>query len=340
MKRCPECRRDYTDETLRFCLDDGSALLDGPASVDEPSTAIFTRIDTASESNTALVEKESAAAADSFHDSQSGSASVSPARRSGPLLISGGAIALVVLILGGGFLAYKYWVPSPPAEVPFESMKIERVTTSGNATQAVILPDGKQLVYILNEDGKRSLWLRQIATGNDVRITEPRNDFNYFGLTISPDGNFLYFASGGSTIRNRTLYQLPLLGGVPQKLIDDVSTPIGISPDGKQLAFARIGSGESTLMIANADGAGERAIATRKGEQSFGTLFGGGVAWSMDGKEIISVTRNQEGDGRYFTMTAVSIEGGVERALTSEKWYQIHRIAPLPDGQRPYDDGN
>jgi tetratricopeptide (TPR) repeat protein len=41
MKRCPECRRDYTDETLNFCLDDGAALLDGPGS-SEAATAIFT----------------------------------------------------------------------------------------------------------------------------------------------------------------------------------------------------------------------------------------------------------------------------------------------------------
>lgn len=41
MKRCPECRRDYTDETLNFCLDDGSPLVDGPSSLDEPPTAII-----------------------------------------------------------------------------------------------------------------------------------------------------------------------------------------------------------------------------------------------------------------------------------------------------------
>ncbi|MFL6468769.1 MAG: hypothetical protein ACJ72Z_12495, partial [Pyrinomonadaceae bacterium] len=41
MKRCPECRRDYTDETLNFCLDDGAALLDGPASADDPATALM-----------------------------------------------------------------------------------------------------------------------------------------------------------------------------------------------------------------------------------------------------------------------------------------------------------
>lgn len=38
MKRCPECRRDYYDDTLLYCLDDGNALLEGPAtgSVSEP----------------------------------------------------------------------------------------------------------------------------------------------------------------------------------------------------------------------------------------------------------------------------------------------------------------
>src|SRR4051794_5707019 len=37
MKRCPECRRDYYDETLLYCLDDGSSLLDGPGVQDTES---------------------------------------------------------------------------------------------------------------------------------------------------------------------------------------------------------------------------------------------------------------------------------------------------------------
>ena len=41
MKRCPECRRDYYDDSLLYCLDDGTALLEGPSSMpDEPATAI------------------------------------------------------------------------------------------------------------------------------------------------------------------------------------------------------------------------------------------------------------------------------------------------------------
>lgn len=40
MKRCPHCGREY-DVTMMFCLDDGAELLYGPASMDEPATAIL-----------------------------------------------------------------------------------------------------------------------------------------------------------------------------------------------------------------------------------------------------------------------------------------------------------
>ena len=40
MKRCPGCGREY-DNTMMFCLDDGTELLYGPASMDEPATAIL-----------------------------------------------------------------------------------------------------------------------------------------------------------------------------------------------------------------------------------------------------------------------------------------------------------
>src|SRR5437868_5359116 len=72
MKRCPECRRDYYDDSLLYCLDDGSGLLDGPASVPaamfgnsameglpaEPATAIFAKMESAAgaRSDTAILQ--------------------------------------------------------------------------------------------------------------------------------------------------------------------------------------------------------------------------------------------------------------------------------------------
>ena len=41
MKRCPECRRDYYDDTLLYCLDDGNALLEGPGNKSEPPAPLL-----------------------------------------------------------------------------------------------------------------------------------------------------------------------------------------------------------------------------------------------------------------------------------------------------------
>src|SRR3982751_5531290 len=41
MKRCPECRRDYYDDSLLYCLDDGTTLLEGRAALDETPTALL-----------------------------------------------------------------------------------------------------------------------------------------------------------------------------------------------------------------------------------------------------------------------------------------------------------
>jgi len=41
MKRCPECRRDYFDDTLLFCLDDGASLLEGPVSGSETAVRFY-----------------------------------------------------------------------------------------------------------------------------------------------------------------------------------------------------------------------------------------------------------------------------------------------------------
>ncbi|HKZ78193.1 MAG TPA: hypothetical protein VJ124_07685 [Pyrinomonadaceae bacterium] len=51
MKRCPQCRRDYYDDSINFCLEDGSALLAAP-STRQPITEILPNVDVSSESPT------------------------------------------------------------------------------------------------------------------------------------------------------------------------------------------------------------------------------------------------------------------------------------------------
>ncbi len=334
MKRCPTCKKTYTDESLNFCLDDGSWLADGAKS-DEHATAILPSVGLPSETPTVLetarMPAGSTAQTEILHTTSSAEYLVSKFQNHKKIVVVA-VLALLVVIGGVGFAFYKYgWPDKSAAPAPFQTMKIERLTTNGKATQAVISPDGKQVVYVIDDGGKRSLWLRQVATATDVQLTPPTNEVFYWSFTISPDGNFLYYIYGG-TIRNRMLYQMPLVGGSPKKLIDDISSPIGFSPDGKQIAFVRIRSEESSMMIANADGTGEREIAKRKGEQSFGTLFWGGVAWTPDGKKIVTAANNRDDAGQFKNVAEISIEDGTVRSLTSHKFYEIQRLAMLADG--------
>ena len=90
MKRCPDCRRDYYDDSLLYCLDDGAALLEGPASgSSEPATAILSSPD---ETQTRVFNTDP---------------SQQPARTTGPsgkgIWIGAAAIALLLLAAGGGY---------------------------------------------------------------------------------------------------------------------------------------------------------------------------------------------------------------------------------------------
>lgn len=316
MKLCPQCRREYTDETLNFCLEDGSHLFDNP---DESATAFLPPSELPSEARTEIV-REAPESASGKHSN-----------RGFRISILAGAIGLIIL---GGASAALYrsgWLVTDGHPVPFTDIKIERLTSHGKATQAVISPDGKQVVYVLDDQGQRSLWLRQVATATEVQLTQPENTF-YFSLTMSRDGEYLYYVYGGTTIRNRELFRMPLLGGGPKKLIEDVGSPIGLSPDGKQIAFVRVGDKESSMMVANADGTGQRQITSRPGRRSFGTMFAGGVAWSPDGKKILTVAENREGGGRSHNVVEVSVADGTVNPVTSRSWYEIRRLTSLADG--------
>ena len=114
MKRCPDCRRDYYDDSLLYCLDDGTALLEGPASTDEPATAILH--DRASEAETQAQIHTTARTA--VLPTGKGQTQKSFDKR---LLLA----PLILAVIVGGFVAYRSLAPtvsiSSIAVLPFEN---------------------------------------------------------------------------------------------------------------------------------------------------------------------------------------------------------------------------
>jgi serine/threonine protein kinase/Tol biopolymer transport system component len=241
----------------------------------------------------------------------------------------------VGLILIAGVAAVIWWkFFSTPRAAPFRNVKITRLTTGGKIGNAAIKgytsisPDGKTVVFRTTESGRDSLWVRQVSTGSLVKIV-PDLEAKIGGTTFSRDGEFIYYSLFDKNDPLGTLYQVPVFGGPPRRIMSGVTSPVTLSPDGKQIAFVRPASSESDLVVANIDGTGERKIATRRLPAYFS--FVGGAAWSPDGKTIACGAGSYSGN-TSATIVSVPAAGGAENPITTQNWVSVSRVLWLGDG--------
>jgi TolB-like protein/lipoprotein NlpI len=135
MKRCPQCGREY-DNTMSFCLDDGAELLYGPATAEEPATAILHETAAPGEAPTRAkihtTEAEPQNGLTDFSERRSPSAdqAAKPQGNAGSRQRHPAVFGIVVFLLVGGFLGYRYFSPAKQIEsiavMPF-------VNESGNS---------------------------------------------------------------------------------------------------------------------------------------------------------------------------------------------------------------
>jgi len=156
MKRCPECRRDYYDETLLYCLEDGVQLVQGSVPVsqtvaDEPATAIFHTTDVGGEAPTRA----------QIHTTEqtavlpSGIAALPKSGFDKRLL----ALPFLLAIIGlGGFFAYKYFSPTKQ----IESIAVMPFVNEGGNADVEYLSDGmtESLINSLSQLPKLSVKAR------------------------------------------------------------------------------------------------------------------------------------------------------------------------------------
>ncbi|MGA9994367.1 MAG: protein kinase, partial [Pyrinomonadaceae bacterium] len=241
-----------------------------------------------------------------------------------------GILLALLLFAAAGFtfVAYKYFTTSRTQSFErFRRISMTRLTSNGNARTAAISPDGKYVVYAMEEAGKQSLWIRQVAIASNVRLL-PIADVKYLAVAFSADGNFIYYAAAEKD-KVPAAYRMPVLGGSPIQVIEELKAPIGVSPDDKKLAYVIYNNDETeaTLAIRNIDGTGEQKLITRKSPAFFGWLV-----WSPDQQSIICNTLIPDPNALSISISEIRIAERTERQLGSRRWVSMGQIAWLMDG--------
>jgi TolB-like protein/Flp pilus assembly protein TadD len=131
MKRCPECRRDYHDDTLSFCLADGTELVYGLA--DEPATAIFPDTSSSSEARTRahVYTTGDEPGVGGSRETQHISANRWP-----KLL----PVVALIAVLVGGFFAYRYFFSTGTNQI--ESIAVMPFANESGSPDLEYLSDG------------------------------------------------------------------------------------------------------------------------------------------------------------------------------------------------------
>jgi serine/threonine protein kinase/Tol biopolymer transport system component len=233
------------------------------------------------------------------------------------------AIIFMAIVAAAGYGLYRFVGPKRPA-ASLPANKMTRLTATGKVLTGTISPDGKRVVYVVENTGQQSIWARQVATSSNVQIVAP-SEAIYSNPSFTHDGNNIYFNKREKD-GLESLYQMSVFGDMPRKVIEGFSARAALSPDEKRIAFIRGGffESENSLVVANSNGSGEQVLATRKSPLNF---YFGGIAWTPDGKAITCVA-----GPHAQKLIKVPLDGSAEEVVNTPNWFSVINIEWLPEG--------
>lgn len=239
-------------------------------------------------------------------------------------------IAIVFVLILTTAAAVWFWRGRSEKNSESKQPKITRLTTSGRVSAVTLAPDGRYAVYSQKEADGESLWLRQIETGSQTRIAAPQN-LEYLGLTVSPDGNFVYASVYLENQADTPLWKIPILGGAAEEIPNVfTSAAISFSPDGKRIAYTESHRPETHLIVADANGANEQVlIRARNNQRRFPFEQTNPTAWSPDSETLAVVFDEKSANGSRAGILLVNPADGSEQILVSPQWAFIDHVAWL-----------
>jgi Tol biopolymer transport system component/serine/threonine protein kinase len=184
------------------------------------------------------------------------------------------ALVFILFLTVIGYFLFR----SGPKLVNIKIGRTQQITHApGIEIDPAISPDGKMIAYAAGPEGQMQLYIRQIAGGRTIALTDSFSGHHRWPQW-SPDGTSIAFQSG------EAIYVVPALGGVPKQLVEpspegEAITP-SWSPDGKQFAYVQ----GRNIYVRSVDSSESRKVAEAFEPYS--------LSWSPDGEHLAFASGN------------------------------------------------
>jgi eukaryotic-like serine/threonine-protein kinase len=173
--------------------------------------------------------------------------------------------------------------------------------------RVLMTADRRFLIYTPADTPGKTIRLRQVSTGSEVDLLQPEAINRIFALSLSPDGNYVYYVRRPlpTTVDpSCELRRVPLLGGPSKTILRSPGLIDGyaISPNGRRVAWADLAGveGKAVVTVTTIDG-GTRRIASLEG--NFRLL----LAWSPDGRVLAAAPTSAQ---RSFDLAWIDVASG------------------------------
>jgi eukaryotic-like serine/threonine-protein kinase len=232
-----------------------------------------------------------------------------------PLLLW--ALAGVVLLAVGVIAGRMWWWPAPTVR----SVQVQRLTDFvGVEESPAISPDGKSLAFVARVNGRKQIWLRLLAGGAPLQLTQ--DDADHESPRWTPDSSSLiYFSPNPSPGQPGTIWEISALGGTGRRIASALS-PGDVSHDGGRIATFQMSGQDVALVAISRDGVLVREL------RRFARFSGYDIPrWSPDDRWIAFVT----GETYLFdfAINIIAADGGEPREVARAEI--LRGLCWLPD---------
>jgi len=241
-------------------------------------------------------------------------------------------VVVFVLVLGWGLYRPRHVAGRNPPPFDVNNVSLRKITVSGNIGYGLLSSDGQLIAYsTLDDAGRYALWLQHVGSKEALQLIAPGTDL-VGPAAISHDNNWVYYGQQhrNESGRRMSLYRIPVFGGTPRKVLDDIHVFADLSPDDRRILLHRfIEAGGIEIVSVNAfDGSDERVIASSNSSADFM-----GTKWSPDGRTLLFYRIEQRADSNYWSVCEMPAEGGPPRTILAPAPRKIWFVA-WADGGR------